>query len=210
MQASANGAMESDDKNTQLNIDDASETLDETKMMKSKFKPFYAYFVLAMVLMCRMMVQWHWKGFGFAYGYTGTGEQFGDKFFEMSKFYPQLKNWYGLLAGLLYTVPYSFFGLVAGKISDGVNRKLFLGIVIALSGLTMGVSGFASSFAVFSIMRVFSGMLNSASNPLSFSLIADYFPPERRATANSLIQAGNYIGGGLSSLTIILISMYGW
>lgn len=121
-----------------------------------------------------------------------------------------MKNWYGLLAGLLYTVPYSFFGLVAGKISDNVNRKLFLGIVIALSGLTMGISGLATSFTIFSVMRIFSGMLNAASNPLSFSLITDYFPPEKRATANSLIQAGNYVGGGLSSFTIILISMYGW
>lgn len=53
-------------------------------------------------------------------------------------------------------------------------------------------------------------MLNSASNPLSFSLIADYFPPDKRATANSIIQAGNYIGVGVSSLSILLISSFGW
>jgi MFS family permease len=53
-------------------------------------------------------------------------------------------------------------------------------------------------------------MLNSSSNPLSFSIIADYFPPDKRATANSIIQAGNYIGVGVSSLSILLISKFGW
>lgn len=59
-------------------------------------------------------------------------------------------------------------------------------------------------------MRVIHGMLNAASNPLSFSLITDYFPKEQRATANSLIQAGNYVGVGFSSLTILLITRFGW
>lgn len=79
-----------------------------------------------------------------------------------------------------------------------------------LASLTMGISGFTNSFLVLSVMRVFHGMLNSASNPLSFSLIADYFPPDKRATANSIIQAGNYIGVGVSSLSILLISSFGW
>lgn len=38
----------------------------------------------------------------------------------------------------------------------------------------------------------------------------DYFPIKNRSTANSLIQAGNYVGVGLSSLSILLISQYGW
>ena len=80
--------------------------------------------------------------------------------------------------------------MVAGKISDKVNRKLYLGIVLILAGATCGVIGLVDSFAVLGVMRVLHGMLNSASNPLSFSLIADYFPPEKRATANSIIQAG--------------------
>jgi len=125
--------------------------------------------------------------FGYAYSYTGLGFTANNPFYEISTFYPELKNWYGLLAGLIYTLPYAGFGLIAGKISDKVNRKLFLAIVVCLASATMGVSAATSSFAVFSLMRVLHGMLNSASNPLSFSLISDYFPPDRRATANSII-----------------------
>mmetsp|Transcript_10078 Transcript_10078/g.16995 ORF Transcript_10078/g.16995 Transcript_10078/m.16995 type:complete len:293 (+) Transcript_10078:473-1351(+) len=177
---------------------------------KPKFNPLYAYFVLFIVLACRIMVQWHRKGLTYAYGYTGLDFAANNAIYEISTAYPQLKSWYGLLAGLVYTIPYSFFGLIAGKISDNVNRKLYLGIVVILASLTMGVSGFVNSFAVLAVMRVFHGMFNSASNPLSFSLIADYFPPSKRATANSIIQAGNYIGVGVSSLSILLISQYGW
>lgn len=186
------------------------ECLTQEEINEKKFKPAYAYFVLFIVLMCRIMVQWHRKGLTYAYGYTGLGAAAGNPVFEIATAYPELKAWYGLLAGLIYTVPYSFFGLIAGKISDNVSRKLFLGIVVILASATMGISAVVDSFLVLSIMRVFHGMMNSASNPLSFSLIADYFPPNKRATANSIIQAGNYIGVGVSSLSILLISQFGW
>ena len=114
-------------------------------------------------------------------------------------------NWYGWLVGLIYTVPYSFFGLYAGQLTDKVNRKNYLGMCLMLAGATIGISGFRDSFLILALMRVFHGALNSATNPLSFSIIQDYFPPENRSVANSLIQAGNYIGVGVSSLSILLI-----
>jgi MFS family permease len=64
---------------------------------------------------------------------------------------------------------------------------MFLGVVVIMASLCMGATGFSTSFGVLVAMRVIHGMLNAASNPLSFSLIADYFPKEKRATANSLI-----------------------
>jgi len=107
--------------------------------------------------------------------------------YEIGTAFPLLKDWYGLLTGLVYTMPYATFGLVAGKISDNVNRKIFLSLVILAASASMGISAVTKSFFVLAVMRVFHGILNSSSNPLSFSLIADYFPPEKRATANSII-----------------------
>jgi len=92
-----------------------------------------------------------------------------------------------LLLGLIYTLPYASAGLIVGKMSDNVNRSVLLGTVVILASLTMGISGFVNSFAVLALMRIFHGMMNSATNPLSFSIICDYFPPDRRATANSII-----------------------
>jgi hypothetical protein len=42
----------------------------------------------------------------------------GNPQYEIFAAFPQLKEWYGILAGPIYSLPYSFFGLVAGKISD--------------------------------------------------------------------------------------------
>lgn len=60
------------------------------------------------------------------------------------------------------------------------------------------------------IMRFLHGLISSAVNPLAFSLMSDFFPPEKRSTANSVISAGNFLGIALSSMTILLIKNIGW
>lgn len=206
----SNNETTQDDSNKDVSDIEVSSSEIKKAEGKAEFKPLYAFFVLFVALLCRIMVQWHRKGLTYAYGYTGLGEAAGNPIYEISAAYPELKGWYGLLAGLIYTVPYSFFGLLVGKFADNANRKLWLGIMVILASLTIGISGFVNSFAVLALMRVFHGMFNSATNPLSFSLVSDYFPPDKRSTANSIIQAGNYIGVGVSSLSIILISQFGW
>jgi MFS family permease len=59
-------------------------------------------------------------------------------------------------------------------------------------------------------MRVLCGAMNSATNPLTFSLVADYVRPERRATANSVLTASSYVGIAISSLSILMIKETGW
>jgi MFS family permease len=54
------------------------------------------------------------------------------------------------------------------------------------------------------------GGFESACNPASYSIIADYFPPNQRSTANAIETAGSYVGGGLASFTVLLIAKYGW
>jgi MFS family permease len=54
-------------------------------------------------------------------------------------------------------------------------------------------------------MRVFHGIVNSTTTPFSYSLITEYFPPDKRATANSLIHSGIYIGNSVSSISILLV-----
>lgn len=208
MQASNNDVTAETSSDKEENLLNKPKTQEEIN--NELFNPVYSYFVLFVVLAARIMVQWQRKGLNYAYGYTGLGEMRNNPIYEIATAYPQLKNWYGLLVGLIYTVPYSFFGLVAGKISDNVNRKLYLGLVLILAGATCGVTGFFDSFFLLGAMRVLHGMLNSSSNPLSFSIISDYFPPDRRATANSIIQAGNYIGVAVSSFSILLITSFGW
>ena len=71
-------------------------------------------------------------------------------------------------------------------------------------------TGLVDSFAVLFAMRVLHGAMNSASSPLSYSLVADYVPPERRATANAVLGTAVYAGVSLSSLSVLLIKRAGW
>ena len=59
-------------------------------------------------------------------------------------------------------------------------------------------------------MRILHGGLSAATNPLSFSIVADYFPPEKRGTANAVLSTGNFVGIALSSLSILGIKALGW
>ena len=65
--------------------------VDQAEINKKNFKPGYAYFVLFIVLACRIMVQWHRKGLTYAYGYTGLGEAANNPIYEISTAYPELK-----------------------------------------------------------------------------------------------------------------------
>jgi MFS family permease len=116
-----------------------------------------------------------------------------------------MSKYYGLIVGLLYTLPFSIAGLVMGALSDKFNRKLLLGVTMILSSLTSVVSGLVDSFPVLCGMRVLQGSLHSATKPLSYSLVTDLVPPENRSTANSILNSGVYIGIALSSLSIIMI-----
>ena len=59
-------------------------------------------------------------------------------------------------------------------------------------------------------MRMLHGAANSATVPLSYSLVTDYVRPENRTFVNSILNSGAYIGIALSSLTILMIDQIGW
>lgn len=44
----------------------------------------------------------------------------------------------------------------------------------------------------------------------ALSIIRDSFPPSYRSTVNSVYSFASFLGGGIASLTILLIEQYGW
>jgi len=75
--------------------DDSTEPLvageDQAAINAKNFNPLYAYFVLFIVLACRIMVQWHRKGLTYAYGYTYLGDATKKTTYEIASSFPQLK-----------------------------------------------------------------------------------------------------------------------
>lgn len=112
--------------------------------------------------------------------------------------------------GLAYTLPYSISGLYAGSLTKTGNRKLMMIGVIASLSMFQITTGLSQSFWVLAGLRFLHGTISSAINPLAFSLVSDYFPADRRSTANAVLSSANFVGIALSSMTILLIKNIGW
>ena len=99
-----------------------------------------------------------------------------------------------LVHGFSFAVFYTLFGLIMGRLADVMNRRnlIFFGVV-TWSFLTM-LCGAATRFWHLLIFRVGVGIGESALTPAAYSIITDYFPPEKRSTALSVFSAGAYLG----------------
>ena len=128
----------------------------------------------------------------------------------ISSMYPQMHVYYGLISSFVFSASYSTLGVWAGVLSGKMSRKWLLGISCILWSATTYFAGVVPSFAFFCLMRFCLGGFESACNPASYSLIADYFPPNYRSTANAIETAGSYVGGGIASFCVILIAKFGW
>lgn len=100
--------------------------------------------------------------------------------------------------------------MVVSKLTPIFSRKWALAAIMMMAGATMGITGVTSTFVVLAALRTLHGAINSASNPFTYSLVADSFSKDSRPLVNSMIHSGQYIGQGLSSLSIIAIGAFGW
>jgi MFS family permease len=130
--------------------------------------------------------------------------------YELSTAFPQMDSYYGFLSGFAYTVPYSIFGLFSGYLTKSKQRNLMLCMIMIMTSCFHLTAGATTSFGVLCAMRILHGALSSATNPLSYSLVADYYPPEKRGTPNAILSTGNFVGIALSSISILLIKSFGW
>ena len=128
----------------------------------------------------------------------------------MSVAFPNMYIYYGYISSFLFSASYSTLGVWAGVISGKVSRKWLLGLSCMAWSATTYFAGLVPSFPFFCLMRFMLGGFESACNPASYSLIADYFPPNYRSTANAIETGGSYVGGGLASFCVLLIAKYGW
>ena len=103
-----------------------------------------------------------------------------------------------LLHGLAFAIFYTMFGILIGRAVDKYNRRNIIVAGITLWCLATIACGLASSFAGLFIARMFVGVGEATLSPAAFSMIADYFPPERRARAMSVFSTGVFVGSGLA------------
>jgi MFS family permease len=104
----------------------------------------------------------------------------------------------GFLYGTAFAVFYALFGIPLGRLADSWYRGRLMAIGLAVWSSMTALSGFASNFTMLAVARIGVGIGEASASPAAFSMISDYFPKERRATALSIYSSGLYIGGGLS------------
>ena len=100
----------------------------------------------------------------------------------------------GLLGGISFALFYATMGLPIARLSDQYSRKRIIVTSLVVFSLMTAFSGLAAGFISLLILRIGVGIGEAGVNPASHSIIADYFPPQRRAFAMAILMLGGSLG----------------
>ncbi|WOJ92216.1 MFS transporter [Congregibacter variabilis] len=117
----------------------------------------------------------------------------------------------GLLGGLAFALFYSTLGIPIARLADQRSRVNIIAFSIAIWSAATAFTGFAKTFSHLLIARICVGVGEAGCSPPAYSLISDYFAPEKRARAMSIYSMG--IGGGVFLGFLVsgaVAEQYGW
>lgn len=100
----------------------------------------------------------------------------------------------GLLTGFAFAVFYVSLGIPIARYADKANRKNIIAISLTIWSAMTALSGMAQNFFQLLLARMGVGVGEAGGSPPAHSMISDYFPVEKRATALSVYSMGIYIG----------------
>jgi len=117
----------------------------------------------------------------------------------------------GLITGFAFATTYSVAGIPIARLADTRSRRSIVALGLTVWSAMTFASGFARNGLQLVCARLGVGLGESACSPSAHSLISDYFPTPRRATALSIYQLGIVFGialglavGGWAN------DLYGW
>lgn len=114
-----------------------------------------------------------------------------------------------LLHGLAFAVFYTVFGIwPIGTWADRGNRRNIIAGGVFLWSLMTAVCGRMTSFAGLFAARVGVGVGEAALTPTAYSMLADYYPPEKRGRALGLFSMGVYFGIGVAIMVTGALVQY--
>jgi MFS family permease len=106
----------------------------------------------------------------------------------------------GLLQGLSFALFYTIMGLPLGRLADTRSRRnLIAAGVVVWSIFTSACSASKSFWSLF-LTRIGVGVGEAGLTPAAYSLISDYFPPEKLGVAISVYYMGVFLGSSLALL----------
>jgi len=138
----------------------------------------------------------------------------------MSAILPELSKEYGAdettlgIIGSAFTLVGAFMSILFGYIADKGSRKWMLVMVILIGEIPCiltGVPYFTQTIGAFAFLRLLSGIGLGGVYPVSYSVLADYFKEEHRATASAWMNTAWSVGSIIGvSVAGYLTNTYGW
>jgi MFS family permease len=118
---------------------------------------------------------------------------------------------FGAIGGLAFALLYSVLGVPLAYLADRTSRSgVIAGALAVRSGFT-ALCGIATGYWQLFLFRLGVGVGEAGGVAPSYALIADYFPPERRARALGIFSLGVPIGLGSGSfIGAYLATWFGW
>jgi len=100
----------------------------------------------------------------------------------------------GMLTGLTFALFYATLGIPIARYADRSNRRNIVGISLIIWSLMTAVSGLVNNFVQLLIARIGVGIGEAGGSPPSHSIVSDYYPPHKRASALAIYSTGIYVG----------------
>jgi MFS family permease len=115
---------------------------------------------------------------------------------------------FGALTGLAFAILYSVLAIPLAMLADRTSRSRVIAGALAVWSAFTALCGTATSFGQLFLYRLGVGVGEAGGVAPSYALIADYFPPARRARALAIFSLG--IPLGLTAGTLIGAYLAAW
>ena len=107
---------------------------------------------------------------------------------------------FGWLSGPPFALLYSLLGIPFALLADRTSRSRVIAGALALWSAFTALCGAAASFAQLFLFRMGVGIGEAGGVAPSYALVADYFPPARRARALAIFSLGIPLGSAAGTL----------
>lgn len=103
-----------------------------------------------------------------------------------------------LLMGFSFALFYTLFGIFIGHFADKFNRRNIIIAGVTIWSLMTALCGGIKTYTQFFFARMGVGVGEATLSPSAYSLISDYFPPNKLSRALSTYSMGVFLGMGLA------------